>query len=75
MIKQMIRIPKIHSSGTRDAVETAIDLSRGIKKTTWDTLAKKYSKLIPYWDSLESAVEITSQPDNKSPLPGECKAK
>lgn len=67
MIKQKTLFQQLSSVGTRDAVETAIDLSKGLKKTTWETLAKKYSNTIPNWSDTEPTGSAIEKPESHPP--------
>jgi predicted metal-dependent TIM-barrel fold hydrolase len=50
----------MEKTGTRDAVETAIDLSKEKKSNTWESSVKK-SRTITRWDAADSY----SIPDEK----------
>lgn len=43
---------RIFSESSREAVETAIDLSKNHKKTTWEDSSKGASSHIPTWDEI-----------------------
>ena len=45
---------KIQNPGTRDAVETAIDMSRDDKKSSWEGRIANFPVKIKSWNSLLS---------------------
>jgi hypothetical protein len=49
------------STGTRDAVETAIDLSKEDKSTTWEASASKVLRRITQWGAIEPACEANAK--------------
>lgn len=46
--------PEERSSGTRDAVETAIDRAKSDKSSTWEAVNTRTSKRITRWQAHES---------------------
>jgi hypothetical protein len=53
-------------SGTRDAVETAIDRAKSDKSSTWEGSASRTTKRISRWKTKEHSAELN---DSKPPRP------
>jgi hypothetical protein len=51
--RELCRTP-IEKSGTRDAVETAIDRVKGDKSSTWEGINARTSKKIARWQAKEN---------------------
>lgn len=52
--------PKSTTTGTRDAVETAIDLSKDTGRHTWESLARRVRGRFPTW-----ATEVRQKNESK----------
>ena len=52
-------------SSTRDAVETAIDLSKGDKSSTWEGRLERSKKITPWLLDEDSTENGGSEPANK----------
>lgn len=59
----------MRSTGTRDAVETAIDLSKRNQRSTWEALTAKNRGRISQWSVDEKPV---SPPESSDQLSDEC---
>ena len=52
--RELCRTPT-ERSGTRDAVETAIDRAKGDKSGTWEAINSKTSKKITRWQAKDTS--------------------